>query len=76
MTRAVLVGSFIAVAMLAATSAQSPNAFGVPSTDQPQPGTTIKAVPGSRAQGKAAWREPGGAGILGSGMGVPQAECR
>ena len=30
---------------------QSQNAFGVPSADQPQPGSAIKAVPGSRAQG-------------------------
>jgi gamma-glutamyltranspeptidase/glutathione hydrolase len=39
------------VALLAAPTAQSPNAFGIPSSDQPQPGAAIKAVPGSRAQG-------------------------
>jgi gamma-glutamyltranspeptidase/glutathione hydrolase len=31
--------------------AQSPNAFGIPSAEKPQPGSTINAVPGSRAQG-------------------------
>src|SRR5215472_9044591 len=40
-----------AVAMLAAPDAQSPNPFGTPSADKPQPGATITAVPGSRAQG-------------------------
>jgi gamma-glutamyltranspeptidase/glutathione hydrolase len=34
--------------------AQSPNAFGIPTADKPQPGSTINAVPGSRAQGWAA----------------------
>ncbi len=38
----------------ALTLAQSPNAFGVPTPDNPQPGTGINAVPGSRAQGWAA----------------------
>src|SRR4026209_2161880 len=41
----------IAIATLATSAAQSQNAFGVPSADQPQPGAAIKAVPGSRAQG-------------------------
>src|SRR3954464_56590 len=41
----------IALATLATGAAQSPNAFGVPSADQPQPGAAINAVPGSRAQG-------------------------
>jgi gamma-glutamyltranspeptidase/glutathione hydrolase len=48
--------------MLATTpAAQSPNAFGVPSTDQPQPGSAIKAVPGSRAQG---WLAQGRSEVL------------
>jgi gamma-glutamyltranspeptidase/glutathione hydrolase len=34
--------------------AQSPNAFGAPTGDQPQPASTIEAVSGSRAQGWAA----------------------
>jgi gamma-glutamyltranspeptidase / glutathione hydrolase len=50
------------LAMLAtAPAAQSPNAFGVPSTDQPQPGSAIKAVPGSRAQG---WLSQGRSEVL------------
>jgi gamma-glutamyltranspeptidase / glutathione hydrolase len=54
MTRAAtasVVALFVAVATLTTSSAQSPHAFGVPSADQPQPGSAIKAVPGSRAQG-------------------------
>jgi gamma-glutamyltranspeptidase / glutathione hydrolase len=49
------------VAALATPSAQSPNAFGVPSSDQPQPGAAIKAVPGSRAQG---WLAQGRSEVL------------
>jgi gamma-glutamyltranspeptidase / glutathione hydrolase len=49
------------VAMLATPIAQSPNAFGVPSADQPQPGAAIKAVPGSRAQG---WLSQGRSEVL------------
>jgi gamma-glutamyltranspeptidase / glutathione hydrolase len=42
----------IAVAIWAATgTAQSPNPFGIPSSDKAQPGASINAVPGSRAQG-------------------------
>jgi len=41
----------VAVTTLAPSAAQSPNAFGVPSAEQPQPGAAIKAVAGSRAQG-------------------------
>ena len=51
----------IALATLATTAAQSPNAFGVPSADQPQPGAAIKAVPGSRAQG---WLSQGRSEVL------------
>jgi gamma-glutamyltranspeptidase/glutathione hydrolase len=49
------------VAMLATPVAQSPNAFGVPSVDVPQPGAAIKAVPGSRAQG---WLSQGRSEVL------------
>src|SRR5262249_21042752 len=50
------------IALLATTpAAQSPNAFGVPSADQPQPGSSIKAVPGSRAQG---WLSQGRSEVL------------
>src|SRR5262245_48119478 len=41
--------------------AQSPNAFGIPSADRPQPGSTINAVPGSRAQG---WSAQGRSEVL------------
>ena len=51
----------IAVATLATSAAQSPNAFGVPSADRPQPGAAIKAVPGSRAQG---WLSQGRSEVL------------
>jgi gamma-glutamyltranspeptidase / glutathione hydrolase len=51
----------IAIATLATSSAQSSNAFGVPSADQPQPGAAIKAVPGSRAQG---WLSQGRSEVL------------
>ena len=50
------------VALLAiALSAQSPNPFGQPSADKPQPGASIKAVPGSRAQG---WLAQGRSEVL------------
>jgi gamma-glutamyltranspeptidase/glutathione hydrolase len=49
---ALLLAAVVVVAVLAARSAaQSPNAFGRPTADKPQPGSTIQAVPGSRAQG-------------------------
>ena len=51
----------IAIATLATLAAQSQNAFGVPSADRPQPGTAIKAVPGSRAQG---WLSQGRSEVL------------
>ena len=41
--------------------AQSPNAFGIPSSDQATPGSTIQAVPGSRAQG---WLAQGRSEVL------------
>ena len=47
--------------MLATGTAQSPNAFGVPSAEQPPPGAAIKAVPGSRAQG---WLAQGRSEVL------------
>ncbi len=51
----------VAVTTLAPSAAQSPNAFGVPSPEQPQPGAAIKAVPGSRAQG---WLAQGRSEVL------------
>src|SRR6186997_978888 len=49
------------VAALATPIAQSQNAFGVPSAEQPQPGAAITAVPGSRAQG---WLSQGRSEVL------------
>src|SRR3954470_18807170 len=49
------------VATLATPIAQSQNAFGIPSADQPQPGAPITAVPGSRAQG---WLSQGRSEVL------------
>lgn len=52
----------VAMCVAAATAvAQSPNAFGVPSADRPQPSADIKAVPGSRAQG---WLAQGRSEVL------------
>ena len=44
-----------------AALAQSPNAFGIPSSTQPQPSSTINAVAGSRAQG---WLAQGRSEVL------------
>jgi gamma-glutamyltranspeptidase / glutathione hydrolase len=57
---AVALVAIVALAALA-TSAQSPTPFGIPSADQPQPGTAIKAVRGSRAQG---WLSQGRSEVL------------
>src|SRR5687767_15945339 len=51
----------VIVAWAAAAVAQSPNAFGIPSADQPTPGTSIDAVAGSRAQG---WLAQGRSEVL------------
>src|SRR5690349_769323 len=52
MRRIAVAAAALTVAVWAATgTAQSPNAFGVPSADKPQPDAGIQAVPGSRAQG-------------------------
>jgi len=51
----------VCLATLTPSSAQSPHAFGVPTADQPQPGSAIKAVPGSRAQG---WLSQGRSEVL------------
>ena len=60
-TAAVAAVVLVAVTTLAPSAAQSPNAFGVPSAEQPQPGAAIKAVPGSRAQG---WLAQGRSEVL------------
>ena len=46
---------------IATLTAQSPHPFGVPTADDPQPGSAIKAVPGSRAQG---WLAQGRSEVL------------
>jgi len=51
----------IALAMPVALSAQSPNAFGAPTADVPDPAANIAAVPGSRAQG---WLSQGRSEVL------------
>ena len=52
----------VAVAFCAATgTAQSPNPFGIPTPDKPNPSATINAVPGSRAQG---WESQGRSEVL------------
>lgn len=58
---AVLVAATSVAASVAAGMAQSSNAFGVPSGDQPTPAAAIAAVPGSRAQG---WRSQGRSEVL------------
>jgi gamma-glutamyltranspeptidase/glutathione hydrolase len=50
--RVTLIGAVLAVALWVGSGhAQSPNPFGIPSTDKPQPAAGIQAAPGSRAQG-------------------------
>jgi gamma-glutamyltranspeptidase/glutathione hydrolase len=58
-----LVAGVIAAAPWAATAptAQSPNAFGMPTPDAPNPAESIQAVPGLRAQG---WRGQGRSEVL------------
>jgi len=60
--RAAVLLAAVSVAAWAATgTAQSPNAFGVPSADKPAPTSAISAVPGSRAQG---WLAQGRSEVL------------
>ena len=61
MNRAAVVVSLALLLAVAAPDAQSPNAFGTPTPDRPQPGAAIKAVPGSRAQG---WLAQGRSEVL------------
>ena len=49
------------VAWAATGTAQSPNAFGIPTPDKPNPGAGSPAVPGSRAQG---WLSQGRSEVL------------
>src|SRR5918994_1125849 len=60
--RLTLIAAGLAVATLVtAGHAQSPNPFGLPSADKPQPAAGIQAVPGSRAQG---WLSQGRSEVL------------
>jgi gamma-glutamyltranspeptidase/glutathione hydrolase len=59
--RAALLVAFAVGLWAASVIAQSPNAFGIPSRDVPQPGANIQAVPGSRAQG---WSGQGRSEVL------------
>ena len=64
MDRARRIGAILLAALLAspvAGSAQSPNAFGRPTADVPNPAASIAAVPGSRAQG---WEGQGRSEVL------------
>ncbi len=61
-SRQTVFGATIAIAVWAASGiAQSPNPFGIPSAGTPQPGGTVKAVGGSRAQG---WLDQGRSEVL------------
>jgi gamma-glutamyltranspeptidase/glutathione hydrolase len=61
MNRAAAVLVVIALVCFATLTAQSPHPFGVPTADDPQPGASITAVPGSRAQG---WLSQGRSEVL------------
>ena len=61
MRPALFVTVCVAATLVVTTRAQSPNAFGVPSADNPQPGSKIQAVSGSRAQG---WLAQGRSEVL------------
>lgn len=59
-----LTASCIAIVIglgVASGLAQSPNPFGIPTAEKPQPASTIKAVGGSRAQG---WPEQGRSEVI------------
>lgn len=60
--RPATIGALFLVALCTVvTEGQSKTPFGIPSADTPQPGSTIKAVPGSRAQG---WLAQGRSEVL------------
>ena len=59
--RTAVAGAALLVASVAVGVAQSPNPFGLPSADKPQPGAGIAAAPGSRAQG---WLTQGRSEVL------------
>jgi gamma-glutamyltranspeptidase / glutathione hydrolase len=59
--KSLAIAAVVMLVALATMTAQSPHPFGVPSADVPQPGSTITAVPGSRAQG---WLSQGRSEVL------------
>ena len=59
--RNLVAGATLLIASVTVGVAQSPNPFGRPSADKPQPGAGITAAPGSRAQG---WLEQGRSEVL------------
>jgi gamma-glutamyltranspeptidase / glutathione hydrolase len=60
--RSAAIALLLGVALFGATGgAQSPNPFGLPTTEKPTPGAGIPAVPGSRAQG---WGAQGRSEVL------------
>jgi gamma-glutamyltranspeptidase/glutathione hydrolase len=59
--RRTLITLVAAIACTIAAHGQSKNPFGIPSSDTPQPGSAIKAAPGSRAQG---WLDQGRSEVL------------
>jgi gamma-glutamyltranspeptidase/glutathione hydrolase len=61
MRNATLGAALVIAVCTAAAEGQSKNPFGIPSADTPQPGSAIKAAPGSRAQG---WLNQGRSEVL------------
>ena len=59
--RNLVAGATLLIASVTVGLAQSPNPFGRPSADKPQPGAGITAAPGSRAQG---WLTQGRSEVL------------
>ncbi|HUQ85950.1 MAG TPA: gamma-glutamyltransferase family protein [Vicinamibacterales bacterium] len=59
--RRATIGAIFAALCTVVAQGQSKNPFGVPSAEVPQPGSTIKAAPGSRAQG---WLDQGRSEVL------------
>ena len=61
MRPAVLAAALIVALFTVGAAGQSKTPFGIPSADTPQPGSGIKAVSGSRAQG---WMAQGRSEVL------------
>jgi gamma-glutamyltranspeptidase / glutathione hydrolase len=59
--RPATIATFLVALCTVVAAGQSKNPFGIPTTESPQPGAGIKAVPGSRAQG---WLTQGRSEVL------------